>query len=158
MPTDRAYCRFRLIGWTAATGEVLFSVDLTNYAPGDPEESYSWLETAPGLVLTVHRERLYVTVLSTQVGSHSELSREGLSQLLAVSGTCGGRHQTYPARLVLRGGQCHHGGRGESLRCGCCQMVYQIGVEWIRVVLGLCQISDIRWGLCVAVICVSQHM
>ena len=81
MPTYRAYCRFRLIGWTAATGEVLFSVDLTNYAPGDTEESYSWLETAPGLVLTVHRERLYVTVLSTQVGSHSELSREGLSEL-----------------------------------------------------------------------------
>jgi len=57
--------RFRLVGWSASAGHVLFSLDLTNYSPGDAEESYSWLETGPGLVVTVHRERLYATVLSS---------------------------------------------------------------------------------------------
>jgi len=58
--------RFRLLGWTGSTGEVKFSVDLTNSSPGSSDESYSWLETAPGLILTVHRETLYVTVVSMQ--------------------------------------------------------------------------------------------
>ena len=64
--TFPVYSRFRLVGWSASAGHVLFSLDLTNYSPGDAEESYSWLETGPGLVVTVHRERLYATVLSSQ--------------------------------------------------------------------------------------------
>jgi len=57
--------RFRLIGWDGRDGQVVFSIDLTNTSPGDNEETFSWLEVGPDIVLTVHQDKFVVSVLSS---------------------------------------------------------------------------------------------
>ena len=56
--------RFRLICWDGRDGQTMFSLDLTNTSPGDNEETFSWLEVGPEIVLTVHQEKFSVSVLS----------------------------------------------------------------------------------------------
>eukprot|EP00092_Neocalanus_flemingeri_P059030 GFUD01070459.1.p1 GENE.GFUD01070459.1~~GFUD01070459.1.p1 ORF type:complete len:547 (+),score=144.18 GFUD01070459.1:118-1758(+) len=57
--------RFRLIGWDGGDGQVIFSLDLTNSSPGDNEETYSWLEVGPDILLTVHQDKFVVSILSS---------------------------------------------------------------------------------------------
>jgi len=61
--------RFRLFCWDANTAQVRYSVDLSTASPGDDEASAAWLSLDQELVLTVHQNESYVTVLS-QDGIH----------------------------------------------------------------------------------------
>jgi len=60
--------RFRLIGWDGESSQMIFTVDLTNSSPGENTETFSWLEVGQesGVILTVHQNMFFVTVLSSK--------------------------------------------------------------------------------------------